>query len=156
MTQPKATESLMQICLTRRHQLFDFTSYSVVPNVSHGLHCSTNGNEADLVCLSKSCVFHEVEIKCSIADLRADVKKVLAHSGCCVKYLWFALPLDLELQGVPLVPERAGIVICDLQHNHTRVVRKPKLSPFFQRKPSDAEVIQFLRLGVIRMWSRRT
>jgi hypothetical protein len=161
----KWTEQRMQDALTRRGNLFDFTRYSVVPNVSYAV--LSNG-EADLLCLSGSGVFHEVEIKVSKSDLIADKKKRRGHENRLVAYTWFAVPVELESVALQHVPERFGIVVVEHWPNphgyawmagrtQTRVVRKArKWTQPGSRKPSDTEVIRFLRTGVIRMWSRRT
>lgn len=155
----------MQNALTRRGNLFDFTKYAVVPNVSYAV---LGHGEADLLCLSKSNTFHEVEIKVSKSDMKADLKKHRGHENNAVSYTWFAVPDDLEDEALEIVPARYGIVIVEpdpLGTVHawladkyvTRVVRKAtKYNGFGARKPTEAEVMRFLRTGVIRMWTRRT
>lgn len=160
----KWTEERMQNALVERGNLFDFTRYAVVPNVSYAV---LQRGEADLLCLSKSGTFHEVEIKVSRTDLRADAKKRFGHQNSMVSYTWFAVPVELEPDAIEIVPKRYGIVVVDRPHalspkawlrdrNETRVVRPAKrfLMPG-ARKPTDAEIIKFLRTGVIRMWSKR-
>jgi len=155
----KWSEQLMQFVLTGRDRLFDFTRYSVVPNVSWGLL----NYEADLLCLSKVGVFHEIEIKISKADMVADNKKRHSHNDPLVGRLWFAVPSHLIDKVLPMVPEYAGLVgVKCVQYSdgkvfRTNVVRRPrpKLRNISYRKPTDREIIKFLRLGVLRMWSNK-
>lgn len=152
------TEEKMQNALTRRGNLFDFTVYAVVPNVSYAV---LGHGEADLLCLSKSNTFHEVEIKVSKSDMKADLKKHRGHENSMVAYTWFAVPDVLEDDALEIVPSRYGLVVVESDPHRftcyrTRVVRKAtKYTGFGARKPTDAEVLRFLRTGVIRMWSRR-
>lgn len=154
------TERKMQFALTSRNQLFDFTRYSVVPNVSWGLL----NYEVDLLCLSKSGVFHEVEIKISKRDMVADNRKRWNHKDPKIGRLWFAYPMYLVKSILELVPEWAGIVGVEVYLirgkfiYNTKILKRPrpKKRVFETRKPDEQEIISFLRLGVIRMWSDRS
>lgn len=159
------TESKMQDALVRRGNLFDYTRYAVVPNVSYAIPIR---GEVDLLCLSKTGTFHEVEIKVSKSDLRADSKKWHAHQNAIVSYTWFAVPEELETAAMEVLPERFGLVVVEPFPNpngylylksrlQTRVARRAKkwVQPG-SRKPTNDEIIRFLRTGVIRMWTRRT
>jgi len=159
----KWTEARMQDCLTCWKSLFYFRRYACVPNVSYGL---LDHGEADLLCLSNSGVFHEVEIKVTKSDLLADAKKRRAHEHRLVPYCWFAVPTDLVGLALDCVDSRFGIVECWLKPDKqadgllpiyaTRVIRKPKrYKQASEKKPTQEEILQFLRLGVMRMWGRR-
>ena len=177
MADIKWTEDVMQVALTRRTALFDFSVYDVVPNVSWGL--IRDGHEVDLLCLSKAGVFHEVEIKVSRADLKADKRKATGgHKSTQIHCVWFAVPDVAELveDALELAPDFAGVVAVHIdnkwtprfdamgdskqqkQKNYqvvtTPVVRKPKMNPLAV-KPTPAEVLKFLRLGCMRSWTRR-
>jgi hypothetical protein len=151
----KHTEQSIQDALTAPGALFCFRKYASVPNVSWGLWRAL-GHETDLLCLSKSGCFHEVEIKISKSDLRADAKK--RHRLCnreppAVRYRWFAVPSTLATVALSEVDARFGIV--EIQDDgKAKVLRRPKPNRG-ARKPTDAEIVQFLRLGVMRMWSKR-
>lgn len=151
----KWTEQLMQSALTARRNLFDFTAYACVPNVTYGLGYSLN-HECDLLCMSKAGVLHEVEIKVSKADMRADKRKHYDHWCPLVSFVWFAVPLGLEECALQEVDNRFGIVVVADVGNHfsTRVVRRPKHNPIAV-KPTPEQREKLLRLGVMRMWSRR-
>ncbi|MEN6535475.1 MAG: hypothetical protein ABFD89_17560 [Bryobacteraceae bacterium] len=159
----KWTEARMQDCLTSG--LFHCKQYASVPNVSWGL---LSHGEADLLCLSKSGVFHEVEIKISKSDLIADAKKHRGHEHANVPYCWFAVPTALVEVAKQALDIRFGIVECWLkpwpwEHPKdalptydTRVIRRPKRYAHARdSKPTQDEIIKFLRLGVMRMWTRR-
>ena len=62
---------------------FGYRKNLIVPNVYWGLDM----HECDLLVLSQAGYATEIEIKISIADLRADAKKVHGHrSGGRIKY----------------------------------------------------------------------
>jgi hypothetical protein len=154
-------ESRMQYALTRQNNLFDFGRYAIVPNVSHGLGLE---HEPDLLCLSKNGVFHEVEIKVTMSDLKADNKKGHKHYSKFIKHLWFAIPDTLSIeQSLESIPDYAGLVVISTyyseayyrQRYHTKVIRKPrpKLRKGLFTDPTQETIIKFLRLGVLRMWT---
>lgn len=155
----KWTEQRMQFALTSEGQLFDFRRYAVVPNVSWGLL----NYEADLLCLSKSGVFHEVEIKISKSDMISDSNKKFYHRDPKIGRLWFAYPMYLVNSVLDLVPEWAGIVgvelflVKDKFIYKTNTIQRPRpnMRHYETRNPDQREIISFLRLGVIRMWSNR-
>lgn len=136
---------------------FDYRMNLIVPNVHWGLEM----HECDLLCLSQAGYATEVEIKISIADLRADAKKAHGHrSGGRIKFLWFAFPTNLKkkLDDIEeLVPERAGILFVkpdddDNFHvpkvrRHREAVKQPA------RKFTDLERYKLARLGALRIWN---
>lgn len=69
-------------------------------------------HECDLLALSPSGYAHEAEIKISLSDVKADLKKVHQHDDPDnrIKCFWFAMPTDLVDKAEPFVPERAGIL----------------------------------------------
>jgi hypothetical protein len=124
--------------------------------VSYGLLIR---GEADLICVTKAGVFHEVEIKVSRSDLRADLRKRRAHEDPLISFVWFAVPEELEKDALELLHERFGIVaVCEQPKRPgltwTKVVRRPKKSEHCKGKPSPDTIIKLLRLGVMRMWTR--
>ncbi len=171
----KWTERMMQLALTdSQNGLFSFVRYAVVPNVSYSL---LGRHEADLLCLSKAGVFHEVEIKVSKADLKKDVEKRHRHKDPLVSFLWFAVPNPLVEDAKIWVPSNAGIVsvsalqvparrVYDVRVRDTvlrqaywcpscSVVRRP-VKDKDSKKPEAEQVLKFLRIGIMRMWSQRT
>jgi hypothetical protein len=162
-------ESRMQYALTRRNNLFDFGKYAIVPNVGWGLGLN---HESDLLCLSKKGVFHEVEIKVTMSDLKADTKKCHNHYSKFIKHLWFAIPDTLSIeQSLEFIPDYSGLVVVSAyyvekdngikvkyinkQKYSTKIIRKPRpgLRKGFFDAPKQETIIKFLRLGVLRMWT---
>lgn len=135
---------------------FDYRQSLIVPNVHWGLEM----HECDLLVLSQAGYATEVEIKISIADLRADAKKRHGHrSGGRIKYLWFAFPIKLKkkLEVIEeLVPRRAGILFVDerIKDDHrcrVRRHREPEKRP--ARKFTELERYKMARLGALRIWN---
>jgi hypothetical protein len=79
----------------------------VVPNVYYGLHI----HETDLLVLTPSGYAWEIEIKTSLADLKADKKKAHGHYSNKIKRLYFAVPEDLKDKALEHIPERAGLFV---------------------------------------------
>jgi hypothetical protein len=68
-------------------------------------------HECDLLALTHAGYAHEVEIKISLSDLKADLKKDHSHDpGSIIKCLWFAMPAALAAKADQWVPPRAGIL----------------------------------------------
>lgn len=162
------TEQRMQCALTSFGCLFYFRRYVVVPNVSWGIP-GING-EVDLLCMSASRVLHEVEIKISRADIRADARKRHAHMHECVAYSWFAVPDELAEYALETVPDRFGVIAVRHCPEHrqkafgdverliparyfTTVKRRPKKRQ--AHKISEKTERKLLQLGVMKMWSRK-
>lgn len=160
-------EARMQYALTRKNNLFDFGRYASVPNIGWGLGLR---HEADLLCLSNNDVFHEVEIKVSMSDLKHDKDKIHNHYSKFIKYLWFAIPETLSIEkALEEIPEYSGLVQVKIYYSEhlyyqkyskqkylTKIIRKPGRSrPKMKlyEKPSQHIIEKFLRLGVLRMWT---
>lgn len=132
-------------------KFFEKTAELIVPNVSWGLDLNY---EADLMILSKGDYLYEVEIKVSKSDMKADLKKHMAHSCIYVKRLYYAFPEELLELALQILPEDVGLlsVYCD-RNGHTRLDEK--------RKPKDRESIKMpllkqyklARLGALRIWN---
>jgi hypothetical protein len=153
----KWSEKIIQIALTQRGNIFDFTRYSSVPNVSYAL---LYRGEADLICMSSGHVFHEVEIKISIADMKNEAKKYRPKHGGYKNYIaykWIAAPWEivkcaLEL---PCIPVEWGVVsVC---WNGSRFGCSKLRNPKRQKTDPvpDSRVEAFYRTGLMRMWSHR-
>lgn len=130
----------------------------VVPNVSWGFL----PHEADLLVMTKAACLYEVEIKVSLADLKADAKKKHCHESKKIKYLYFAIPEHLLIKGEQYIPARAGIlVVKDHQRGWRRGMMKPSPVRRVEQhrapvqngtyKLSDKERYQIARLGALRV-----
>jgi hypothetical protein len=134
---------------------FNFLKCIVVPNVSWGMV----NHECDLLALTKSDVAHEIEIKISKSDLKADLKKRHTHDGgTLIKYLWFAGPETLEDVFVRDAPDRAGIILvyedyADRPGMCYRIARHPKPNTM-ARKWTLEDRARLARLGAMRYWTR--
>lgn len=92
MSSLKTQLSVQQIQLgLRNSDLFNQRSDIIVPNLSW----SILPYEADLIGISRSGQVTEVEIKRSLADLRADYKKGHRHDASCVTYFYYCVPENL-------------------------------------------------------------
>jgi len=121
----------------------------VVPNLSWGLGF---GHELDLAVVSASGYLQEIELKTSIADLRADARKRHNHidNRNRIRALWFAVPKRILEPALPLIPAPAGILCVDDQV--VTVIRRPGIIK--GAKPLDANEVEHLyRLAAMRIWT---
>jgi len=104
--------------------LLDIRKNVVVPNVSWGMWVGGEPlHECDLLRLSKANYATEVEIKVSRADLRKDADKVHRHEHRGIKYLYFAVPAELQDYAMERIPDRAGLYV--VGHNgRAKLVRE--------------------------------
>lgn len=152
------TETLIQVVLTQKNAAFGFTRYSVIPNVSYG---AMGNREADLICITRGDIIHEVEIKTSIKDLCSEKKKRPRHDNC-VQYKWLAIPSHLLQDAIEanLIPDMWGIVTVSSYLNskgrevfYTRKIKSAKRMD--NPKMEASKVKHILELGVMRMWSMK-
>lgn len=138
-------------------QHFGIRNNYIVPNVSWGIQRNTEWlHECDLLVLSQSRYATEVEIKVSMADLKKDQEKGHGHSSPFIKFLYFAVPLELYEKGVEeYVPERAGIIAVKsmmFDDYIVKVMRKPKYNKYCWQW-TEKELFQLLRLGTMRIYN---
>lgn len=164
---PRWTEDDMQDVLTSTLAPFDFTTTTVVPNVAYGLRTVIGRcREMDLVVL-KGKSFHGVEIKTNRLDLLRDKRKQcnrLGYPAPAVRFRWFAVPEHLVADTLREVDPRCGVIAvvrvrverrgAVLVSHACRIVRYPTAWEG-ARDPNPAEVLKFLRLGVMRYWALR-
>lgn len=165
---PRWTEDEVQDVLTAMSAPFDFTTCVVVPNVAYGLRSAIgNCREMDLVVL-KGKSFHGVEIKTNRLDLLRDKRKQcnrLGYPAPALKYRWFAVPEHLVRDVFAEVDPRCGVLSVvrtrvwyrdrpSMVRHDWRLVRDPREWEG-TRDPTPAEVLKFLRLGVMRYWALR-
>lgn len=102
MTSLKTQLSVQQIQLALRNSdLFNQRSDLIVPNISW----SILPYEADLIGISRSGQVTEVEIKRSLADLRADYKKGHKHDASCITYFYYCVPEKLVKRAKEVILE---------------------------------------------------
>jgi hypothetical protein len=124
----------------------------IVPNVSYGLHI----HEVDLLVVKPSRWASEIEIKISVADLRADLKKPHGHRSNKIKFLYFAVPEEIKEKALELIPERAGLYV--LIHDKARDYIYVELVKVAQpnktaRKLTMDELIHLGSLATMRIWT---
>ena len=147
------SEQLIQCALTREPSgVFGFLRYNCIPNVKWSFF--RDSQEADLLCFGKSGVLHNIEIKISTQDLRADLAKRHKHYDRRVKHLWFAVPETLVPYALETIPEKSGLISV-AENLKTKIIRRPKPNndPYY-RKPTQEELYNLLRAGTMRMWSQ--
>jgi len=130
---------------------FGYRQNTVVPNVSYGL----NIHEIDLLIVSKSGYCTEVEIKTSISDLKADLKKEHQHKSNRIKYFYFAIPEGLQEKALPLIPERAGLIIVK-QGEYDSIRCEIIKSPIVNNEARALTQVELVKLGYLaslRIWN---
>lgn len=126
----------------------------IVPNVSYGL----NLHEVDLLVVSKSGYCTEVEIKISVQDLKADLKKEHGHRSNKIKYFYFAVPEELKDKALDLIPERAGLIIVKAhtiniyEPTYCQIVKSPIVNNE-ARALTQEELVKLGHLSAMRMWN---
>ena len=89
-----------------------------------------NGRRADLACLSSRSMVAIVEIKSSIADLRADLKWREYRDHCDL--LYFAVAPEMPLD---VMPGDAGLIVADEYGGHIeRMANEHRLAPATRRE----------------------
>jgi hypothetical protein len=91
--------------------LLSYRVQTIVPNVSWGLGLR---HECDMLVLDNKNRFTEVEIKISIADLKADFKKKHGHHCKFISRLVYAIPYELLEKSLELIPGHCGIIVVKL------------------------------------------
>ena len=150
-----------QIAWHLAHYVFEFRRYLCVPNSNGFLSW-----EADLLVLSSSNWLYEVEIKSTVSDLRADIKKH-KHNFVwgspyypLVSKMYYAMPLSVykKVSEAPPIPDHAGIITIDEDNEflHERAIRQreAKRNPV-ARKLTPEERYKLARLGALRLWTRK-
>lgn len=132
---------------------FNFRRNLIVPNVSWGLGL----HECDLLILTPAGYAWEVEIKVSKQDLKKDLLKRHGHNHKKIKYLYFAIPKELE-DCMGYIPKRAGIILVERRSLYLRgpfalrckKIRSPKQNSDY--KWSEQERYKLACLGNMRVW----
>jgi hypothetical protein len=110
-------------------------------------------HECDLLALTPAGYAHEVEIKVSLSDVKADLKKGHHHDpGTKIKCLWFAMPYELVEKALPFVPDRAGVLGVGWNgRENVRIHRKPAVNRQALAWPWNERFI-LARTGNMKYW----
>lgn len=143
--------------------LIDFRKHIIVPNV-----CLNWGvMELDMLVVDDKNRITEVEIKVSIADLKADFKKAHKHNHKNISRLIYAFPKDMLEKALPLIPSNCGIITVEispycLKQMETIPNWKFSCVAKWERQCKHdknklpltyKEVVNITRLGCMRIWS---
>lgn len=128
---------------------FGFRQNLVVPNISWGLGI----HECDLMVVRKSGYAVEIEIKVSVQDLKADLKKRHQHKSNKIRELYFAMPSSM-ITAIEYVPEHAGIILVE-ENSKVKFHRDPKINTT-ARKLTEAEIAKVAHLGCMRIWTLKS
>jgi len=122
----------------------------IVPNVWWGLGFQ---HEIDLLVCSKQRWCTEIEIKVSLNDIKADLKKAHGHSDERLRRLFFAIPDYLYERAIDYIPERAGILAIKEAKKGTLIVKQRRYCKInkFARQLTNEEYIKLLELGCMRL-----
>lgn len=111
-------------------------------------------HECDLFIVTSSGYAWEVEIKTTLADLKADAKKWHKHESKLIRKLWFAAPMDVINEGgEEFIPAHAGIFEV-LPMGYCLERRKPTDNPS-ARKLTDKERLHLGHIAAMRIWTDR-
>ena len=146
-------------------EYYDYRKNIIVPNVSWGIVGLYY--ECDLVRLSAKNYATEIEIKVSKADLLRDKKKFHNHGSELFRYLYFAVPSELEAYAISRIPEKSGLLSVtkrekeivtgyewvkpELKDYKVKVAKKPRINKR-ARQWTDKERDKLLRLGTMRIF----
>lgn len=140
----KLNSSDIEIAVAR---MFNPRMNIIVPNVFWGLGLNY---ECDLLIVSQGHYATEVEIKVSVSDIKADLKKRWnAHRSDKIRRFYYAVPDYLK--DCESLPVDCGLITVD-ENLRCKTVRPPRLTKH-ARKLSDNEVNKILHLGCMRIWS---
>ena len=109
-------------------------------------------HDCDLFIVTPARWCYEVEIKTSLADLKADLKKKHDHSDDIIKWLYFAIPEELYRDGFAYIPNHAGILVIG---KSCRLKREPHLDALRCRKLTEEEYLHLGRIACHRLWSAK-
>lgn len=130
----------MEIALMK---FFDIKRNIIVPNIYWGMRIN---HECDLFIISNSGYATEIEIKVSKQDIKKDLEKTHCHFDRKIKYLYFAIPKELN-DCIEFIPKDAGILV--VWDKRVELRRLPKKIGSY--KFTDKEKYKLARLGAMRI-----
>jgi len=142
--------------------LYDYiTSKLIVPNVT----IPFLNYESDILYVTNSDYLNEIEIKVSLSDIKADLKKKHNHDDPKVRNVFFAIPNELYDKAKKFIPIEYGILLVDkITHKYTDYlisgysvykVRNPKTRKEVGKLTRD-EKYNLARIGSMKiLWKQR-
>jgi hypothetical protein len=107
-------------------------------------------HECDLFVLTESGYAWEIEIKVTLADLKADLKKRHGHKSKWTRFLYYAMP-EIMKEYVRIVPKHAGIYLID-DDGGCECLRKAITNSKAQKLPIEAQ-LHCGRVAAMRIWT---
>jgi len=101
----KLTTNDIILAMTDKRKPCNLSSHLVVSNLSWGFKI----HECDMISVTNAGYATEIEIKVSVADTKKDLEKRHGHKSDKIKYLYFAMPLEIYEKTKDYVPKQAGI-----------------------------------------------
>lgn len=145
----------MEIAIAK---MFGTRQNIIVPNISWGLQ---GMHECDMFIITKAGCAQEVEIKRTKSDFLADFKKGHNHvdKQKRITEFYYAFPSDIIDKCIDLVPENAGIIVCERYENYrgielisAHIVRQAKWIKD-SRKLTPEEQLKVAHLGCMRIFN---
>jgi hypothetical protein len=130
----------------------------VVPNVSWSLF----QHECDMIVCRPSGYAIEIEIKVSVSDMKADLKKKHSHIDRRkrLRELYYAIPETIYEKCLPLIPENAGIIIIkrheDKYTYHTNdlaIIKRRAIPVPDAVRLTEKEKLKLAHVGAMRIWN---
>lgn len=127
----------------------------ICPNISWGLGLN---HECDLFIVDKNNFVTEIEIKISKSDLKKDGSKGHKHASNKIKYLYFAIPKEMDRQDcLELIPDHAGIYVVGKRDSGASITDKKRAAKpnpnAKQLEPKDVRKLSYLMQ--FRYWKER-
>jgi len=150
---PKIHAGIIEVAVAK---LINYRIHTIVPNVYWGLGFF---HECDMLVLDDKGRFTEIEIKCSLTDLRNDFKKTHGHRSKIISRLIYAAPEFVLEKGRDLIPDKCGIIKIVSTKNvyhqwqHKAVWDRKCIHDKTKDKPDAKTVLKFMSLGCMRIWS---
>lgn len=136
---------------------------AILPRVKRGYIVN---HECDMLLCSKNNYLTEIEIKVSIADIKADLKKKHGHNDDRLKKVIFCIPKELLKKAEEIIPQEFGI--WTVEYKEVTVYHFYESKKEFQyiikefrkaqtkkdvQKVSEEVVLEMWRLSSLRYWA---
>lgn len=132
-------------------RFFNMHKNLIVPN-----YYISPSHECDLIVVTGAGYATEIEIKMSVADMRADLRKKHKHINDKLKLLYYAFSDEIYDKCKDMLPPDAGVlVISPHPENHFWVekIKTPKEKKC--RKLTDKEMLHIARTATLKLWNAK-